>query len=486
VCALRQAPQCQDLLSIRYTSRQGIGRWLAVNTKTIKTVVIVLVVLVLAYPGLAWLIGLQVEASMLKREQQALDAYPGAITLVSRHYQRGVYGATEVLTYGLGTAITRALAPLAGTSDVAGMHMVVRNTIHHGPLPQFRTMALATFTTQVELPPQLSAKIRALLGGEPTFQIRGRLGWLGGATTVMTSPGYEVHLADGDRLSWHELDVRSSTNADLSSMSVAGKLAGFDVNSTKLQVQLQGLHVNADWKKAFGGLYTGPFSLKIDTVKWQPQPPSNPGSIQGLSIGGAGSVEGDYYTSAVQFGADALQVSEYSITHAVYAISFEHLHGPTLAKITKEARETRVGANLTDPQPRAAALDQIKKDAMELLVHDPVMNISQLAFSMPEGALRLSAKVSAPGLTREDLDGPQLQPALLQHLNVVADLRIDTGLLTRLLASNPRKDTMAAQIDALQQQGYIKRDGAALTAHVTVTGTKIAINGRPYPPRPGT
>lgn len=455
------------------------------NTRTIRNVVIVLAVLILAYPGFAWLIGLQVEASTLKGEQQALAAYPGAITIISRQYQRSVFGATEVLTYGLGTEVSRALAPLAGITDVAGMRMVVRNTYHHGPLPQFRTVALATFSSKVELPPQLATKIRALLGGEPIFEIRGRLGWFGGTTTVVTSPGYEVHLASGSQLSWRALDVSSSTNADLSSASIDGKLAGFEAKSAKLQVQLQDLQISADWKKVFGGMYAGPFSLKIATVKWLPQAPSPPGSIQGFSIAANGSVDGDYYTSTVQFGADAVRASEYSITHAIYAISFEHLHGPTLAKITHEVREMRAKADPTAPQSPAAALDELKKGAVELLVHDPVMNVSQIGFVMPEGALRLSARVSAPGLKREDLDGPQLPAALMQHLNIVADLRIDAALLTRLLASNARKDTFAAQIDALEKQGYIKRDGAALTAHVTVTGTKIAVNGKPYPPGSG-
>ena len=74
--------------------------------------------------------------------------------------------------------------------------------------------------------------------------------------------------------------------------------------------------------------------------------------------------------------------------------------------------------------------------------------------------------------------------ALIQHLNVVADLRVDAALATHLLETSGRKDALAAQIDALEHQGYIKRDGTALTAHVTFAAGKVTVNGLPYPPAP--
>ena len=135
-------------------------RGLAVNIKT-KYVAVGLAVLCLAYPGFAWLIGLRVEASLAKREQQALAQYPGSITLISRQYHRGVYGATEDLTYGLGGSAMRALAPLASGSNIGAMHLIVHNTIHHGPLPQFRSIGLATISTQIQLPTEVSVKLRA-------------------------------------------------------------------------------------------------------------------------------------------------------------------------------------------------------------------------------------------------------------------------------------------------------------------------------------
>lgn len=453
--------------------------------KRTKSLVIGFAVLCLAYPGFAWLIGLRVEASIMHREQRAMDQLPGTITVLNRQYHRGVYGATEELTYGFGPSALRSLGPLAAAADVATWRVTVRNTIHHGPVPQFRTIALATMSTQVELPAQLSAKLRTLLGGEPAFEVHTRLGWFGGTTTTFTSPSYQGRLANGAELTWHAVEASASANADLSSSSLAATVAGAQLKSAKVQAELTGLHVDAKWKRAFDVLYTGPFTMKIDTVKWQSLPASGQSLIQGLSIGATGTADGDYYTSALQFGADAVQVPGYSITHADYAIAFEHLYGPTLAAMTKDMRRNGASAGAATPPSPAAVLEPLKNNAIDLLVHEPVVNISHIGFTMPEGEFRLSARASAPGLKREELDGPGIQAALVQHLNVVADVHIDTALLNRLLASSGRKDAQAGQIDALEKQGYIKRDGAALTAHLTFSAGKIAVNGKPYPPGSG-
>ncbi|HEY4338892.1 MAG TPA: YdgA family protein [Steroidobacteraceae bacterium] len=452
--------------------------------RTTKYLVIGLVVLCLAYPGFAWLIGLQVEASMLKREQQALGQYPGAITLVSRQYHRGVYGATEELTYGVGIAALRALAPLAPAADAATLRVTIHNTIHHGPLPQFRTLGLATVSSQVELPAALSAKLRALLGGEPVIRIRSRLGWFGALTTAIASPAYEGRLADGVQISWRGLEASGTSNASLTASSLQGTLVSLNVKSAKLQTELDGLQIRADLKRVLEGLSTGPFSLKIATVKWQSLPSSSRGLLQGLSIGGSGTVAGDYYKSAADFSADVIQTPDFSVTHAAYSVSAEHLHAPTLAAMIKDARASRADPSSASPLPPQAALENLKKNGIELLLHEPVLNISHIGFVMPEGELRLSATASAPGLTQEDLDGPRFQAALMQHLNVGADVRIDAALATRLLANNGRKDALAAQMQTLEQQGYIKRDGAALTAHLTFVAGKISVNGHPYPPIP--
>jgi len=453
--------------------------------KTTKYLVVAVIVLCLAYPGCAWLIGLQVQSSLQQREQQQLDMYPGAIVLLSRQYHRSVYGASEDLVYGIGASTLRALAPLPAAANLSGMRVSVHRTIHHGPLPQFRAFAPATFSTQIQLPPDLSAKLRTLLGGAPEVRMDSRLGWLGGVSTLISVANYDTHLPDGTQLGWRGVSATTYVSAGAGSNAMRGGVDDLELKSAKFQVQMSGLQLRTDLKRAFDTVFTGPFSMSVASVKWQAAAAASASELKGLSISGTSSAEGDYYRSAVQFGTDALQTPAFSVTHAAYDVSFEHLYGPTLAAIMKKARAVSVpvaGAGGSSAPAPALALGSLQKGFTDLLVHEPVVNISDIGFSMPEGSLKFSATASVPGIKREELEGQPMQAALMQHLNLVADLRIDTALLTRLMAGNARKDALTGQLDALEKQGYIKRDGTALTAHLNFGGGKLTVNGQPFVP----
>ncbi len=451
----------------------------------IKYLLIGLAVLGLAYPGIAWLIGLRAEALMHKREQQALDQFPGNIALISRQYHRGVFSSTEELTFGLGPTVLRALGPLTTTSDLGALQVTVHNSIYHGPLPQLRSFGLATVSTQVQLPPGLSVKLRELVSNIPVIRIRSRLGWMGSSTWQIVSSDYQGRLADGTEISWRGVDATSSANANLSASSLDGNMASFTVKSPKLQVELAGLHCRADWQRVFEVLYTGPIAVKVASMDWQSLPDGAQAHMLGLAINGRASVDGDNYKSEGEYGVESIKLAGTSITHAGFAGSLEHLHGPSLATIVKDIRASQLDAGTTTTEHSAAVLATMKKDGIELLLHEPVLNISRIGFAMPEGELRFSATISAPGLKREELEGSALQAALVQHLDVVADLRVDAALATRLLADNPKHEALSEQIEALERHGYIRRDGAALTTHLAFSGGKLIVNGLTYPPAAG-
>ena len=63
-------------------------------------------------------------------------------------------------------------------------------------------------------------------------------------------------------------------------------------------------------------------------------------------------------------------------------------------------------------------------------------------------------------------------------------MRIDTALLDKLLDSTGKGDTIAAQMQGLQRQGYLKLDGKALTTHLTFQSGHLKVNDLPFPPMP--
>jgi uncharacterized protein YdgA (DUF945 family) len=57
-------------------------------------------------------------------------------------------------------------------------------------------------------------------------------------------------------------------------------------------------------------------------------------------------------------------------------------------------------------------------------------------------------------------------------------------MLDKLLDSMGKGENVAAQLQALQKQGYLKLDGKALTTHLTYLGGQFKVNDLPFPPRP--
>ncbi len=77
---------------------------------------------------------------------------------------------------------------------------------------------------------------------------------------------------------------------------------------------MDGVQVSADLKRALDVLFTGPYSLKIDTVKWQAMPASTQSVVQGVAISGGSSADGDYYKYTGQLGVDSVQTPGFSAT----------------------------------------------------------------------------------------------------------------------------------------------------------------------------
>ncbi len=130
-------------------------------------------------------------------------------------------------------------------------------------------------------------------------------------------------------------------------------------------------------------------------------------------------------------------------------------------------------------------LAAFRQHGVDLVLHDPLINIRRLSFSMPEGSFLLSARISAPGLGRDDLQWPAAIMALKTHGRITADLRIDNGLLQKFVTmragSNPQ---FATQLASFEQQGYLTAGPTAVTTHLEYSGGTITLNGHPFPPAP--
>jgi uncharacterized protein YdgA (DUF945 family) len=455
--------------------------------RRIRISIIVVVVVALAYPAAAWLLGLSVEHQWNERERLALERVP-YLAVIKRDYRRGVYSSTEELTYGLGGSVMKSLRATGHADWTDHAQFTVRNTIHHGPLPRLRAFAPATVDTDIVLPPDLHEKLSAVLGSQAGLSIHTRMKWLGGSTTVIHSNPVQRQVADGGDFAWRGLDARIELGREFGTKTVDLGAPGLTFKGPSASLNFENLKINFDAKLAFDTLNIGTAHATLGHVDIEAPAKDFKASAQNLTLDSKTSVDGDYVSSGGTVDMGSLQVGKFVATKAGYAVRLDHVHGPSAAALTKslQAAQTGDSSNATPADYAAKFAEAFKTSGTEILAHDPVLEMPRIGFTTPDGELLVSLKATLPGITRADLDvAPDLlKVALVKHLQASLDVRIDTALLDKLLDSTGKGDTIAGQLQGLQRQGYIKLDGKALTTHLAFQNGQLKVNDLPFPPMP--
>src|SRR5690348_3270821 len=157
--------------------------------RTTKILLAIGAILILSYPGIAWVTGFAIESHIQHNEERALAQTP-YLTVVKREYHRGVYRSTQTVTYGFRSPALQAMGAAAGATFPASATLTVTSNIRHGPFPGLRAPALATVDSTVSVPPALQQALSAVLGANPILRIHTRIGLFGGANINMTSPAF--------------------------------------------------------------------------------------------------------------------------------------------------------------------------------------------------------------------------------------------------------------------------------------------------------
>jgi uncharacterized protein YdgA (DUF945 family) len=439
-----------------------------------------IVMVVLAYPAAAWLIGLSAEHTWQKREQTLAGRVP-YIQIAKREYHRGFYSSTEEVTYRFTGSFAKALQAMPGGGS--DFQITVRNTIHHGPLPQMQAFAPATIDTQLVLPPPVSEKLRAVFGDKASLAVKTRLHWFGGSTTTLHSPAFEQSMPDGTTLNWRGLEGTNDVGKDLEAYQGNLTAPGLDVKASQGKLTLDNLHLTADRQQtAFEGVYVGGINVTLAGLEFEQTTPARKIALHKVTSTGRSSVQGEYIDMDAKIDAAALELPQFSATQVGYEFRGTHLHAPSLSNLNKSFMALQ--ADSANTTPDLAKMQHVfKTDGVEILLHDPVFEMPRIGFAMAEGELLISIKTVLHGLTRNEMEGSpnDVRGALAKHLQASADVRIDTALLDKLLNSSGKGDRFTAQLQGLQRQGYLKLEGKALTTHLTYEGGQLKVNGLFFP-----
>jgi uncharacterized protein YdgA (DUF945 family) len=448
--------------------------------KTTKVLLAIGVIVVLSYPGVAWVTGMAIESRLQHSQQRALDKLP-YITVVKREYDRGVYRSTVVTTYGLRGPALQAMR--IGGAPPSSATITVASTIQHGPLPGMHAVALAVIDTTIVVPPALQQELSGVIGSKPIVQLHSTLGLFGGTTSDLTSPAFSLKLADGFNLVWGGLTGTLTATHNQAHWSARLSAPHLLVKSARGGFELTGAEYSGSEEKALDGLYVGSGTFTVERLDGSGRRPGGDFSLQRIALTSTSTANGEFFNYRIDVAMDAAKIAAVQLTNVMYSESFEHIHGPSLLAFANALRAAQRQAGGNQAQLQANMLDAFRQHGVDLVLRDPVINIRQVSFTMPEGSFLLSARISAPGLGAADLQQwPAGIMALRAHAKVTADLRVDNGLLQRFLAMSGSNPRIAAQLTSFEQQGYLTAGATAVTTHLELSSGMITLNGHPFPP----
>lgn len=141
-----------------------------------------------------------------------------------------------------------------------------------------------------------------------------------------------------------------------------------------------------------------------------------------------------------------------------------------------------------------AAGEAMLKTASSLLASSPAIRIDQLGFQTDKGGLRSSMELrfDGNGIPAGELAIQNIQPLLHERLSGRANLQLDRGLLSEIVAQmsgsavNAQSANMLdASIRSAVQQGWLNDNGHLLSADFSFNRDGASLNGHPLPAMAG-
>jgi hypothetical protein len=155
----------------------------------------VIAALVLLYPVATWLLGFAIEKRFETAIGEVREKAP-YLAMTQHRFRRGWYTSQDDMTLEWSKG---ALGALPGAASSPAPDLITIHTVfHHGPICGWTCLGLARADSRVEFGEPLKSAIASVFGSMEPFGIRSRLGFLGGGSTVVSSPAIEdTALHDG-------------------------------------------------------------------------------------------------------------------------------------------------------------------------------------------------------------------------------------------------------------------------------------------------
>lgn len=447
-------------------------------------------VVAIAYPASAWFLGMQVQSSF-DEQYRALEEQP-YIKVVSRDYQRGLFSATETVTFELKGISELMATPSLGDEaapPAEPIRFTVRTEIKHGPLPGFSAFGAAVTDSELVLTPEQQKAVAPLFGDKKPMQVHTVFKLFGGGVSTLSSPAFTLDTPAKDdekpaHVSWGGIEMTVDFSSHMRQYSIKGDMPGLELKKDDgSHAQLTGMHIEGDQQRAFDDIsnfYIGNSHITLAQFSFneatQPgeEASSKPMLIKQLTYDIAAPMNGEFVDLIAKVGVETAQIGDQNYGPAHYDFSLRHLHARTTAELYQKLMKWYADpARLIAEQAGnpTAGLETLRDPALALLKYAPEIRLDRLSFKSPQGEANVSANVKLGEIQPDDLANPF---ALLGKLDAGADLNLPEEFMGDLVGMD--------KLGAFEQMGYVTRDGKLLRSKIAFAKGQLTVNGKPFNP----
>jgi uncharacterized protein YdgA (DUF945 family) len=455
----------------------------------------IVALLAASYPGLAWYSGRTVETRLKEYEKRMLDLAP-YMTVVNRKYDRGIYRSSEETTYELFRALlTTVSAAQAATGKSPAvpnsLRFTVRSRIVHGPFPGFGAPALARIETEFVMDESVKKALAQVFGERKPIEIVTRLDYSGDGVTQYSSPSFD-HFPIGNKgetLSWQGFTASVEFGRDLAWFKAHGEAPGMQGTSPDGEsVKLEQVSFGSNSELAFDDLYIGDGWMKIKSIRVVPGTAEEPAARKSMTMNGfdysaKATRNKDYLDANGKFAIAGMDVEEMQMKDLHYDLSFNHLHGPTVAAIWRAVRRVLAQGIAAPVGENGATIDkEVKRLGVALLEHEPELVVDRISFTIPEGDAKLSGRAHLVGFEAADLESENPM-ALVQKIDAKVDIDIAEGLLKKFAEKSGGAAQLEQQLATLEARGFCTRRDGRVSTHIEFRQGALTFNGKAFSPQ---
>jgi uncharacterized protein YdgA (DUF945 family) len=414
--------------------------------------VAILVVLLVAAP---YGIGVIAAQRIEKGFDQAVKQAP-YMRISERKYHAGWFNSELDLTVELFSGLGRGVAP----------SFKLHQDIRHGPILG-SDIGLARIKTHLVLEPDTRAELKQFFGTEEPIDITTVIGFLGGATTVVSSDAHSFE-SDIGKTSWDALKVVAVASGNGDTFTIEGKWPRVEGNATDgTEVAMRGLSVMGGGKRIVGDLYDTDLDFAVDEVRIKS--PTDSFEIEKVRYVDAMEPDGELLNMSTRMGCSSFKSSKLSLTDLHYDFSVQRLHAATFEKLMAELKLAYGDVGKAAANADESMLGPYREHALELLKHDPVLVIERVGFATEEGAGLIKGTIKLKGVTAEDFDNSGM--SLIGRIVADIDVDLSEAMLEKLTGSPEAAEGMVGQ-------GIVERKDGHLVSKIQFQEGKLLINGQ--------